>query len=351
MRLITDTFAFCRERVPRWNTISISGYHIREAGCTAAPGGRASRSPTASPTWRRRGTRGSTVDEFAPQLSFFFNAHNNLLEEVAKFRAARRMWARIMRERFAARDPRSLDAPLPRADRGEHAHRPAAREQHRARGRPGPRRGPRGLPVAAHELDGRGAVPAQRGSRCASRCAPSRSSRTSRGWPTPSIRSAAPYAVERLTRQIEEEAQAYIAKIDGLGGAVHAIAFMQREIQEAAYRYQQEVEAKARIVVGVNDFVDRRAAARRTSSRSTPRWARRLAERLEIAPRARGTPTRAARALEAMDRAARGARQPPRRPSSRPSRASVTLGEICHTLRAGVRCPPAVGRLLAARGG
>ena len=106
---------------------------------------------------------GLKVDEFAPQLSFFFNAHNNLLEEVAKFRAARRLWARIMRDRFDAARPALADAPLPRPDRGQHAHRAAAREQHRAGGGAGPGRGARGLPVAAHQLDGRGAVAAERG--------------------------------------------------------------------------------------------------------------------------------------------------------------------------------------------
>src|SRR5262244_4070152 len=111
MRLITDLFAFCRERVPRWNTISISGYHVREAGCTAAQEvGFTLANAVAYVTAAR--TAGLEVDTFAPQLSFFFNAHNHLLEEVAKFRAARRLWARIMRDRFGARDPRACMLPF-----------------------------------------------------------------------------------------------------------------------------------------------------------------------------------------------------------------------------------------------
>ena len=108
LRLITDMFAFCAKRGPKWNPISISGYHIREAGSTRGPGDRPSRSPTASPTWRRRSRRGSRWTSSRRRLSFFFNVHNNFLEEVAKFRAARRLWARIMKERFEAKDPRSM---------------------------------------------------------------------------------------------------------------------------------------------------------------------------------------------------------------------------------------------------
>ena len=106
MRLITDIFAFCRDRVPRWNTISISGYHMREAGSTAVQEVAFTLANGIAYVQAAQAA-GLEVDEFAPQLSFFFNAHNNLLEEVAKFRAARRLWARIMRERFGARDPRS----------------------------------------------------------------------------------------------------------------------------------------------------------------------------------------------------------------------------------------------------
>src|SRR5262249_46010785 len=107
MRLVTDTFAFCRQHVPRWNTISISGYHVREAGCTAVQEVAFTLSNGIAYV-NAALEAGLRVDDFAPQLSFFFNAHNNLLEEVAKFRAARRLWARLMRDRFSAKDPRSM---------------------------------------------------------------------------------------------------------------------------------------------------------------------------------------------------------------------------------------------------
>ena len=151
-----------------------------------------SRSPTGSPTCRRRVEAGLAVDEFAPQLSFFFNAHNNLLEEVAKFRAARRLWARIMRERFGARDPRSLTLRFHAQTAGSMLTAQQPENNVVRVDRAGARGGARRQPVAAHELDGRGARAADRGARRGSRCARSRSSRTSRAWPTPSIRSAAP---------------------------------------------------------------------------------------------------------------------------------------------------------------
>ena len=263
MRLITDIFAFCQDRrAALEHDLDLRLPHPR-GGLHGGAGGGASRSPTASPTWRRRSRPGLSVDEFAPQLSFFFNAHNNLLEEVAKFRAARRLWARHHARALPRAGPALADAALPRADRGQHAHRPAAGEQHRARDRPGPGRGARRAasrctPTRMDEA----LVAAHARRRCASRCAPSRSSPTSRAWPTPSIPLGGSYAVERLTGEIEERGRRPTSpRSTGFGGSVHAIAFMQREIQEAAYRYQQEVEAKARVVVGVNEFVDRRAAA------------------------------------------------------------------------------------------
>ena len=148
MRLVTDTFAYCKERLPSWNTISISGYHIREAGSTAVQEVAFTLADGIAYVQAALDA-GLAVDEFAPRLSFFFNAHNNLFEEVAKFRAARRLWARIMTERFDATRPALHDAAVPHPDRWLDADGPAAREQRRARHGPGARRSARRHPVAS----------------------------------------------------------------------------------------------------------------------------------------------------------------------------------------------------------
>ena len=150
MRLMTDMFAWAGEQVPEWNTISISGYHMREAGSTAVQ--EVAFTLANGMTYVQAAMdAGLDVDKFAPRLSFFFNAHNNFLEEVAKFRAARRMWARIMREQFGAKNPRSMDAALPHADGRIDADGAAAGEQHRADGDAGDGCGAGRDAVAAHE--------------------------------------------------------------------------------------------------------------------------------------------------------------------------------------------------------
>jgi methylmalonyl-CoA mutase N-terminal domain/subunit len=328
MRLITDLFAFCRERVPRWNTISISGYHMREAGCTAAQevaftlaNGAAYVSAALE--------AGLPVDEFAPQLSFFFNAHNNLLEEVAKYRAARRLWARIMRERFGARDPRSLMLRFHAQTAGSAltAQQP---ENNIVRVTVQALAAVLGGCQSLHtnSMDEALALPSESAVRIALR------TQQVLAYESGVADSVDPlggsYMVERLTGRIEEEADAYVAKIDGLGGSVNAIPYMQREIQEAAYRYQQEVEGKARIVVGVNDFAMDEAPPAGLFQ-VNPEVARAAAERLERVRRERDGDA-AARALDAIDRAARG------RDNLMPLvldgvKASVTLGEICGALR------------------
>ena len=163
LKLVTDVIAFCADRVPKWNTISISGYHMREAGSTAVQevAFTLANGLTYVAGGPRPRARRST--SFAPRLSFFFNAHNNFLEEVAKFRAARRLWAELVQERFAPQGPPLALAALPHADRGLDAHRPAADEQRGARGDPGPGRGLRRHAVAPHQLARRGAGPAHRG--------------------------------------------------------------------------------------------------------------------------------------------------------------------------------------------
>ena len=177
LRLIVDCFEWGAEHAPQWNTISISGYHIREAGATAAQ--ELAFTLADGFTYVERGiARGLDVDDFAPRLSFFWDIHNDFFEEIAKLRAARRIWARHMRERYGAKRSALVDHALPLADGRRDAHRAAADEQRRARRLPGDGRGARRHAVAAHQLDGRDARAADRGMRCRSRCARSRCSRT-----------------------------------------------------------------------------------------------------------------------------------------------------------------------------
>jgi methylmalonyl-CoA mutase N-terminal domain/subunit len=328
MRLITDTFAFCRERVPRWNTISISGYHLREAGSTAAQEVAFTLANGIAYVIAAQ-EAGLKVDEFAPQLSFFFNAHNNLLEEVAKFRAARRLWARIMKDRFGARDPRSLMLRFHAQTAGSMltAQQP---ENNIVRVAVQALAAVLGGCQSLHtnSMDEALSLPSEAAVRTALRTQQVLAHESGVADIVDPLGGS--YSIERITRRIEEEAETYIAKIDGLGGSVHAIPFMQREIQEAAYRYQQEVEARQRVVVGVNEFVmDEPPPANLFQVDAAVGQA--LAERLAVLRRTRDGST-AARALEAVDRAARG------RDNLLPHiltavRAQVTLGEICDTLR------------------
>jgi methylmalonyl-CoA mutase N-terminal domain/subunit len=328
LRIVTDMFAFCRERVPRWNTISISGYHVREAGCTAAQEIAFTLSNGIAYV-NAALEAGLKVDEFAPQLSFFFNAHNNLLEEVAKFRAARRLWTRLMRERFGATDPRSL---------GLRFHAQTAGSMLTAQQ---PQNNIVRVAIQAlaavlggcqslhtNSMDEALSLPSEDAVRIALRTQQILAHESGVADTIDPLGGS--YAVERLTRLLEEEAETYIAKIDGLGGAVPAIAFMQREIQEAAYRYQQEVESKTRVVVGVNEFVIDEPPPGHLFQ-VDPAVAAALGERL-AALRKRRDAGKANAALEAIDRAARG------RANLMPLildavRADVTLGEICATLR------------------
>ncbi len=328
MRLITDTFAFCRERVPRWNTISISGYHLREAGSTAAQEVAFTLANGIAYVAAAQ-EAGLKVDEFAPQLSFFFNAHNNLLEEVAKFRAARRLWARIMRERFAARDPRSQMLRFHAQTAGSMltAQQP---ENNIVRVAVQALAAVLGGCQSLHtnSMDEALSLPSEAAVRIALRTQQVLAHESGVADIVDPLGGS--YTIERATRRIEEEAETYIAKIDGLGGSVHAIPFMQREIQEAAYRYQQEVEGKQRVVVGVNEFVmDEPAPA--NLFQVDPTVGQALAERLAALRAARDAGA-TARRLDRVDRAPRG------RDNLLPHiltavRAQVTLGEICDALR------------------
>ena len=328
MRLITDTFAYCKDRVPRWNTISISGYHMREAGSTAVQEV-AFTLANGIAYVQAAVDAGLGVDVFAPQLSFFFNAHNNLLEEVAKFRAARRLWARIMRERFAARDPRSLALRFHAQTAGSMltAQQP---ENNIVRVTVQALAAVLGGCQSLHtnSMDEALALPTERAVRIALRTQQILAHESGVADVADSLGGS--FAVERLTNDIEEAARVYITKIDDLGGAVAAIPFMQREIQDAAYRYQREVEDHARIVVGVNEYVTDDLPPSNLFQVDAAVGAA-LAERIARARAARDGDA-AGRALDGLERAARG------RDNLLPLlveavEVGVTLGEICDRLR------------------
>jgi methylmalonyl-CoA mutase N-terminal domain/subunit len=254
MRLITDLFRYCRDHIPRWNTISISGYHIREAGCTAVQEV-AFTLANAIAYVQAALDAGLEIDEFAPRLSFFFNAHNNLLEEVAKFRAARRLWARLMRERFGARNPKSWMLRFHTQTAGSMltAQQP---ENNVVRVT---------LQALAAVLGGTQSL--HTNSRDEALSLPTEESvqialRTQQiiahesGIADSVDPLAGSYLVESWTNEIEKRATSYIETIDAMGGALRAIeqGYVQREIQESAYRWQLAVDNSDRIVVGVNRF-------------------------------------------------------------------------------------------------
>ncbi len=329
IRLITDLFAFCRERLPHWNTISVSGYHLREAGSTAVQEVAFTLSNAIAYLTAAR-EAGLPVDAVAPQMSFFFNAHNNLIEEVAKFRAARRLWARITRERFGAQDPRSTMLRFHAQTAGSMltAQQPAnnvvrVTVQALAAVLGGCQS------LHTNSMDEALALPSEPAVRVALR------TQQILAWESGVADVVDPlggsYAVERLTNEIEGEAEAYIAKIDGMGGSMHAIGFMQREIQDAAYRYQMEIEARERVVVGVNEFVTDEAPASNLFQ-VDPRVGEARAARLRALRAARDR-DRVLPALDRLEAAARG------RVNLMPLildavAASATLGEICDRLRA-----------------
>jgi methylmalonyl-CoA mutase N-terminal domain/subunit len=254
LRLVTDTFAFCSREVPNWNTISISGYHIREAGSTAVQevaftlGNAIAYVEAALVT-------GLEIDEFAPRISFFFNAHNNLLEEVAKFRAARRLWARTMRDRFGARDPRSLMLRFHTQTAGSSltAQQPEVNVVRTTiQALAAVLGGTQSLHTNA--MDEALALPTEHAARLALRTQQVIANETGVADTVDPL--AGSYAIEQLTNEIERRASEYLEKIDGLGGMLRAIelGYVQREIQESAYRYQRAIESKDAIVVGVNSY-------------------------------------------------------------------------------------------------
>ena len=254
MRLITDVFRYCQAEVPHWNTISISGYHIREAGSTAAQEIAFTLADGIAYV-QAAIEAGLDVDSFASQLSFFFNAHNNFLEEIAKFRAARRMWAGIMRQRFQAKDPRSWMLRFHTQTAGSTltAQQP---ENNTVRVALQALAAVMGGTQSLHtnSMDEALWLPTERAVRVALRTQQVIAYESGAADSIDPL--AGSYLIEHLTDELESRAQAYIEKIDGMGGAQAAIerGFIQDEIQNAAYEFQKAVERGEQIVVGVNAF-------------------------------------------------------------------------------------------------
>ena len=255
MRLITDLFAFCAREVPRWNTISVSGYHIREAGSTAVQ--EIAFTLANGITYVQAALEaGLDVDTFARQISFFFNAHNNFLEEIAKFRAARRLWAKIMRHRFEARDPKSWQLRFHTQTGGSTltAQQP---ENNVTRVAIQALAAVLGGTQSLH-TNGRDealALPTEEAAQIALRTQQIIAYESGVADTIDPLAGA--YSIERLTDELEKRAQHYIDTIDELGGTLLAIesGYIQREIQESAYRFQRDLEEGREIVVGLNRFV------------------------------------------------------------------------------------------------
>jgi methylmalonyl-CoA mutase N-terminal domain/subunit len=330
MRLVVDTFEYGARKVPQWNTISISGYHIREAGASAVQElAFTLRNGIEYVKWGME--RGLDVDDFAPRLSFFFNSHNDLFEEVAKYRAARRIWAREMRERFGAKDPRTWwlrfhtqtagvsltkQQPLNNVVRTtvqalaavlggtQSLHTNSYDEAYQVPNEEAARIALRTQQILAHESGVANTIDPLGGS----------------------------YFVEWLTDYMEDESYKYFDRIEALGGVIPAIrkGFFQQEIANSAYRYQKEVEDRERIIVGVNEYVEDEETKVEPLRVTKASFTRQLA-RLKAIRRARDL-RRWRKSLDALQKAAEGdANMMPFIVDC--VRAEATLGEICDTLR------------------
>jgi methylmalonyl-CoA mutase N-terminal domain/subunit len=330
MRLVTDTFAYCAERLPRWNTISISGYHIREAGATA-PQEIAFTLANGIAYVQAALDAGLAVDSFAPRLSFFFNVSNDFFEEVAKFRAARTIWAEVMRERFGARDPRSLSlrfhaqtsgATLTAQQPLNNVVRVSLQALAAVLG------GTQSLHTNSY--DEALALPSQQAAEIALR------TQQVIGFESGAAAVADPlggsYLVETLTADLVAASQALMLRIDERGGAVSAIedGFYQREIQDSAYRHQQLVESGERLIVGVNRFTESSQAEveiMRIGAELEAAQVERLAQL-----RARRDAAAVTRSVDDVRRAAEGTENllPVMR---RALESMATVGEICNALR------------------
>ncbi|MDQ3818388.1 MAG: methylmalonyl-CoA mutase family protein, partial [Acidobacteriota bacterium] len=304
LRLITDTFAFCSREVPNWNMISISGYHIREAGSTAVQEVAFTLADAIAYVEAALGS-GLKVDEFAPRLSFFFNSHNNLLEEVAKFRAARRLWARLMRERFKARDPRSLMLRFHTQTAGStlQAQQPEVNVVRTTiQALAAVLGGTQSLHTNA--MDEALALPTEDAARLALRTQQVIAYESGVADTVDPL--AGSFAIEELTNEVERRAVDYIEKIDAMGGMLRAIetGYVQREIQDAAYKYQRAIETADQIVVGLNRF-QVEEEARVPTLRIDPAIEQAQVERVR-ALRGRRDAVAAESALARLEEAARG---------------------------------------------
>jgi methylmalonyl-CoA mutase N-terminal domain/subunit len=332
MRLVTDIFEFCSRELPRWNTVSISGYHMREAGATAAQE-LAFTLADAIAYCDAAVARGLAIDDFAPRLSFFFAAWSELFEEVAKFRAARRMWARIIRDRFGSSNARSMacrfhvqtaGSSLTAQSIDNNVVRTTIQALSAVLG------GAQSLHTNAR--DEALALPTEASARLALRTQQILAHESGvTETPDP---LAGSYFVETLTTRLEEAATAYLEEIDAMGGTLAAIegGFQQRQIQESAYRVQQRIERGDLVVVGVNRFRDDGAGeAKAPLQQIDPEGERRQVERVRRV-RAERDPAAWAAALERLEDAARGSDNllPP---ILEAVNAYATVGEISDRLR------------------
>jgi methylmalonyl-CoA mutase N-terminal domain/subunit len=329
LRLITDIFAYTARVMPKWNPISISGYHIREAGSTAVQ--EVAFTLADGIAYVDAAVKaGLDVDAFAGRLSFFFNAHNDLLEEVAKFRAARRLWARIMKERFHAKDPRSMMLRFHTQTAGSMltAQQP---DNNIVRVTIQALAAVLGGTQSLHtnSRDEALGLPTEESARIALRTQQIVANESGVADVIDPLGGS--YAIESLTDEIEERARVYVEKIDGMGGMVQAISkgYVQREIQEAAYAWQKKVEAKEQVVVGVNAF--RADDPPVTVMKVDPALEERQIASLK-AFRARRNGTAARQALDAVRAAAKG-KDNLMLPILAAVKAEATLGEVSDALR------------------
>jgi len=331
MRLTTDLFAYCAERIPRWNTISISGYHIREAGATAVQE-LAFTLANGIAYCRAAVDAGLSPDAFGERLSFFFNAHNDFFQEVAKFRAARRLWARIMKERFGATNPKAQalrfhaqtgGSTLTAQQPENNIVRVAVQALSAIAG------GAQSLHTNA--FDEALALPTESSARIALRTQQILAAEAGTTGTADPLGGS--YYIEALTSELEARASALIERIDELGGAVEAIdqGFVQAEIEQSAFAWQQEIERGERVIVGVNRYTEDEPE-RVELQRIDPEAERRQRERTGRL-RAERNADAAGRALEDVRVAARGDAN--LLPAMREAlRVRCTVGEICEVLRA-----------------
>ena len=327
MRIITDMVEFCTNDMPQWNPISVSGYHIREAGSTAVQ--ELAFTLADGFAYVEAGIeRGIDVDRFAPRLSFFFNSHLDFFEEIAKFRAARRIWAKRMKSRYGAKDPRSLALRFHTQTAGctltaQQPENNIVRTAFQALA------GVLGGTQSLHtnSMDETLALPSEKAVTIALRTQQIIAHETGVANTVDPLGGS--YFVESLTQQMEEKAEAYFGQIDALGGVIPAIeaGFFQREIADAAYRYQRELDAKEKLIVGVNEYVEEGEVISIPILEIPPGVEAKQSERIADVRQSRD-PERVRRTLAALRQSAQdGTNIMPRLLDC--TRAYVTLGEMC----------------------